>query len=176
MPETNATEIETARTRLRRFTLDDLDDLSLILGDPEVVRHLGTGLPVTREETEVALKSIITNWERVGVGRWAVLDKRSGRLIGWAGLRMLEDTPEVVYLLAKPFWGSGLATEVAAACLAYAFRERRFERIVAITKPDNVASQRVMRKLGMTYEGEAHYYGFDVVQYAISREEFERGA
>ena len=173
---TTAPVIETARTRLRMFTLGDLEDLCVLLGDPDVVRHLGTGLPVSREESEVALRSIIGHWERVGVGRWAVEERETGRLIGWVGLRILEGTPEVVYLLDKEHWGRGLATELARACLTYGFRECRYERIVAITKPANLASQRVMRKLGMTCEGEKRYYGFDVVQYGISREEFEAGA
>jgi ribonuclease HII len=173
--ETIAPEIETARARLRMFTLDDLDDLHAILSDPEVVRHVGTGLPITREETEAALKSIISHWERRGTGRWAVTDKASGRLIGWAGLRLLEGTPEVVYLLTKDYWGNGLATEVARACLSYGFDRRHFGRIVAIAMPANLASQRVMEKLGMRREGEARYYGYDVVRYAILREEFTAG-
>jgi ribosomal-protein-alanine N-acetyltransferase len=176
MSEIIAPETETARARLRMFTLGDLDELFIILSDPEVVRHLGTGLPVTKDEAEVALKSIINHWERNGIGRWAVVDKGSGRLIGWAGLRLLEGTPEVVYLLARNYWGSGLATELGRACLKFGFYERRFERIVAITKPGNLASQRVMKKLGMKYEGEACYYGYDVVQYAISRQEFDDAA
>lgn len=173
MSEMIAPEIETPRARLRMFTLDDLDDLCEILSDPDVVRHIGTGLPITKEETEVALQSIIAHWERAGIGRWAVVDKASGRLIGWAGLRLLEGMPEVVYLLAKDYWGHGLATEIARACLRFGFCERCYGRIVAITKPGNLASQRVMRKLGMKYEGKACYYGYDVVQYTLAREEFD---
>ncbi|MCA1592443.1 MAG: GNAT family N-acetyltransferase [Acidobacteria bacterium] len=156
------------------FTPGDLEDLHAIFGDPDVVRHMGPGQPLSHAETEVALKSIIAHWEQHGIGRWAVVEREAGKLIGFAGIRFLEGTPEVVYLLAKKCWGRGLATEIASACLEYGFRERLYERIVAVTKPANVASQRVMRKLGMKYEGEARYYGYDVVQYGLSRDEYEK--
>ncbi len=172
--QATSTEIETERTRLRLFTLEDLDDLQRIFTDPDVVRHIGAGLPLSRDETEVALKSIIAHWERQGIGRWAVEHKESAKLIGFAGIRLLEGTPEVVYLLDKPYWGQGLATEIGAACLDFGFRVREYERIVAVTKPPNVASQRVLQKLGMKYVGEACYYTYDVVQYALSRDEYER--
>ncbi len=134
----------------------------------------GRGVPLSRDETEVALKSIIAHWERLSIGRWAVVHKATGRLIGFAGIRLLEGTPEVVYLLDKSYWGQGLATEIGAACLDYGFRERRYERIMAVTKPPNLASRRVLQKLGMNYEGEACYYTYDVVQYGMSRDEYER--
>jgi ribosomal-protein-alanine N-acetyltransferase len=85
---------------------------------------------------------------------------------------MLIDTPEVVYHLAKSYWGQGLATEIARASLRYGFEENKFERIVAIAKPDNTASIHVMEKIGMSYERRASYYTYDVVQYSISRESY----
>lgn len=165
-------EIETPRARLRQFTFADLDELHTIFSDPDVVRHIGTGEPLTREETEVALKSIMAHWQRHGIGRWAVVEKASGKLVGFAGIRLLEGTPEVVYLLARRCWGRGLATEIAAACLHYGFGSCRFERIVAVTKPPNFASQAVLRKIGMNYEGKASYYGYEVVQYGLSLAEY----
>ena len=166
-------QIETARLLLRMFTLDDLDDLAPIFGDPDVVRYLGEGKPASREETETALISIIKHWERHGFGRWAVVHKEHRRLIGYGGLRSLYDTPEVVYLLAKEYWGMGLATEIAKACLRYGFETHHFDRIVAIVKPENMASRRVLAKVNMKYEMETSYYNINVVQYTISRAEYQ---
>jgi RimJ/RimL family protein N-acetyltransferase len=165
--------IETARLHLRQFTPGDLDDLYPIFSDVDVVKYMKTGLPVSRAETESALMSIINHWEQHGFGRWAVDDKETGKLIGYGGLRNLDGTPELVYLLAKPYWGMGLATEVANACLKWGFEERNFERIVAVTKPDHAASRRVMEKIGMVYERDATYHDIDVVLYAISRPTFQ---
>lgn len=162
--------VETQRLLLRRLAPADLKDFYAILSDPEVVRYVGTGEPASLAEAEAALLSIGRHWERHGFGRWAVAEKDTGRLIGYGGLRMLIDTPEVVYHLAKAYWGLGLATEVARASLRYGFEEHGFGRVVAVAMPGNGASIHVMEKLGMAYEGRANYFGIDVVQYSVSRE------
>lgn len=161
-------EIETDRLLLRPFTMGDLDKLSLIFGDPEVVRHLGSGLPAKRAETEHALSTIIKHWERHGFGRWAVIFKPTRELIGYGGLRSFHGTPELVYLLAKPFWRIGLATEIAKASLKYGFDEQQFERIIAMASRANTASHRVMEKVGMSFEKTDHIYGMEIVCYSIS--------
>lgn len=166
-------EIETVRLRLRMFTTADLDDLSLIFGDAEVVRHIGSGKPAPREETEVALHSILRHWERHDFGRWAAVDKETGKLIGYGGLRNFEGTPELVYLLARSHWGRGLGTEMAQACLRYGFEDRGFERIIGLVKIANAASHRVMKKVGMDYEKHAIVYGMDVVCYTLSHHIYE---
>lgn len=164
--------IETARLSLRMLGTPDLEDFYRLLSNPLVVRYVGSGLPLTRDETETTLASILSHWERHGFGRLAVIDKATGEFIGFAGLRMLIDTPEVVYHIRPEFWGRGLATEMGHAILRYGFEAHAFARIVAIAKPENSASIRVMQKIGMQYEKHTAYYGIDVVQYAISRELF----
>lgn len=161
-------EIETARLHLRHFTPGDLDDLYPIFSDPDVLTYMKTGEPASRAETERALSSIIKHWEQHGFGRWAVVDKETGKLIGYGGLRNLEGTPELVYLLARAYWGKGLATEIARASLKWGFEERHFERIVAVTRPNHAASRRIMEKVGMIYEKDARYLDVDVVLYSIS--------
>ena len=164
--------IETERLLLRMFRPEDLDDLAGLFRDPDVLKYVGDGKPVDRKESDIALKSIIKHWETHGFGRWAVLDKKRQDFIGFGGLRSLFGTPEVVYHLAKAHWGKGLATELARASLRFGFEERRFDRIVAVAKPQNAASIHVMEKLGMRFEMNTSYYNIDVVQYAIKREDF----
>jgi len=163
--------IETQRLLLRGFELSDLDDLFSILSDPQVARYTGNGQPASLEQTRTALLSIIAHWKRHGYGRWAIVDQ-SNQLIGYGGLRSLFETPEVVYHLGSRHWGKGLATEMAHAALRFGFEERHFERIVAIAMPANVASIRVMQKIGMQYEMHTCYFDIHVVQYGIHREQF----
>ena len=165
-------EIETERLRLRMFRPDDLDDLARLFSDSDVLRYVGDGKPVNREESDKALKSIIEHWTTHGFGRWAVIDKNTQEFVGFGGLRSLLGTPEVVYHLASAHWGKGLATELTRASLRFGFETHQFERIVAITKPPNAGSIHVMEKIGMHYEKRARYYDMDVVQYEIRREEF----
>jgi ribosomal-protein-alanine N-acetyltransferase len=167
------TEIETERLRLRQFTVDDLDELARIFADPQVMKYLGTECqPMTREETETALLSMIRHWERNNFGRWAVISKDDDKLIGCAGLRSYEGTAELVYLLDEPFWGKGLGSEIARACLKYGFEQHDFPRIIAMTRRANSASRNVMEKNGMTYEKEDTPFGVFVVVYEISREQY----
>jgi ribosomal-protein-alanine N-acetyltransferase len=165
-------DLQTPRLTLRRFVPGDVDALYRIFCNPAVTKFIGDGQPANHEETAVALDSIIRHWHRHGFGRWAITDRATDELIGCGGLRSLFGTPELVYLFAEELWGRGLATEVATAILEYGFREKGFERIVAITKPGNTASIRVMQKLGMRFEMDANYYGFEVVQYTIDRDGF----
>jgi len=167
--------IETDRLLLRMFGPEDLDELARLFSDPNVMRYVGDGQPVNREEADKALQSIIKHWQTHGFGRWAAVDKQTREFVGFGGLRSLFGTPEVVYHLAPAHWGKGLATELGRASLRFGFEDRQFDRIVAIAKPLNSASVHVMEKLGMHFEKDARYYDIDVVEYAINRAEFEPG-
>ena len=165
--------IETPRLRLRMFRQEDLDDLATLFADPDVMRYVADGQPTGRKEAHKALDSIIQHWRRHGFGRWAVEDKATREFVGFGGLMSLFGLPEIVYHFATAHWGKGFATEMARAGLKYGFEVHRFDRIVAIAKPDNAASIHVLEKLGMRFEKRTSYYNIDVVQYAIAREEFK---
>jgi ribosomal-protein-alanine N-acetyltransferase len=161
-------EIETERLQLRLFKPDDLDDLFLIFSDPDVVKYLGSGQPARRDETQTALMSIIKHWEVYGFGRWAAICKETRKLIGYCGLRNFQGTAELVYLLSKQYWGMGLATEMARASLKFGFEEKKFERVIAMAKLANVASQRVMNKVGMAFQKNTLIFNIEVALYSIN--------
>lgn len=166
-------KIETNRTHLRLFTPDDLNDLAIIFQKPQVMKYLGlNGEPMSKAETETAMLSMIAHWKRRNFGRWAVISKESGKLIGCAGLRSYEDIAELVYLIDEPFWGRGLATEIALASLDFGFKIHKFERIIAFARPDNQASQKVMEKIGMRLIEKSNIFEVFVVQYEITCQEF----
>jgi len=163
-------EIETARLYLRQFTPDDLDDLYRIYSDSEVMKYIGKGVR-TRAATETALYGMLEHWQQHNFGMWAAVHKIDNKFIGRCGLCFLDKTPEVElgYTLDKLYWNRGLATEASLASLQYGFEVLKLERIVAIARPENTASQRVMQKVGMKYEKNDRYYESDVVYYSISR-------
>jgi ribosomal-protein-alanine N-acetyltransferase len=167
-----ADELETARLRMRPFTLDDLDALCRITADAEVMRYIADGHAITREETATNLRNIIETFQRRGFGRWAVEEKAGGALLGYCGLSQPAESPgvELVYMLARRAWGRGLATEAAGAVLRYGFEELGLERVYALTMPGNARSRRVLERLGLEYQRDAHYYGYDCVCYAVARE------
>src|SRR5207253_11071343 len=121
--------IETERLVLRRFTLDDLDELVALRSDPEVMRYIGNQ---SREKIEQRLRYYIAHYEPHGFGMWGVVHKDRGALVGWCGLIFLDETPEVEvgYGITKSYWGQGLMTEAARASLRYGFERAGLERIV----------------------------------------------
>ena len=172
MPLENSSVIETERLRLRMLHDSDLDDLAALFADPDVMRYVGNGQPTDRAEAQKALTSIIAHWNRHGFGRWAIEDKETKEFVGYGGLRSLFGTPEVVYHFAKRHWGKDFATEMARAALNFGFKVKEFDRVVAIAKPGNAASIHVMDKIGMQFEKQTSYYDIEVVEYAITAQEF----
>jgi RimJ/RimL family protein N-acetyltransferase len=167
--------METSRLHFRKINTCDLDALFLIVTDPDVMKYLGVeaGALMSREEAKDTLEKMVDFWAEHGFGRWAVVNKADGKLIGLCGFRLLENTPELFYMFDKASWGQGLATEAARAILSFGFDELGFERIVAVTRHENTASMRVMTKIGMRYDKEITHSGVDAVCYVAFRSEYQ---
>lgn len=173
------TEIETARLRLRGWKESDLEAYARIAADPLVTRYLAHGEPLTVEQARRAFEWFASHWEEHGYGIWAVEDRETGELIGRIGLARHDDWPEgddkveVGWVLARSHWGRGLATEGALASVRYGFETLGLSRIISIVQAPNAASRRVMEKAGLTYQGQSHWRGHDVLWYAIDRTVWE---
>ena len=171
------TELETARLRMRPFTWDDFEAEAALYADPEVTRYLPRG-PVPPdgvwERTQRVLTHFIAHWSDHGFGVWALIDRASGLLIGHCGLQHLpgDGGVEVLYLVVRARWGTGVATEAAGAALEHGFGRLGLDRIVAVIVPENVASRRVLEKLGMRREGAVDVYGLHAERYALSKDAF----
>lgn len=167
-------ELETTRLRLRPFTPADAGELSLITSDAEVMKFIGEGVTLSEDETRNSVACIIEVFKKRGFGRWAVIHKDLDKLIGYCGFA--SGNPqigvEIAYLLGRPYWGQGLASEAAGACLRYGFEELRLDRIGGVTRPGNSKSRRVLERLGMRYVSEAIYAGYDCVHYSLALNEF----
>jgi RimJ/RimL family protein N-acetyltransferase len=166
--------IETERLLLRPFTPDDLDEFALLCADPEVMRYIGTSEAQSRERAGMRFHALIKHWNDHEFGLWAVIEKAGAEFTGFCGLQYLDNTLEIEvgYRLAKRFWGMGFATEAASASLRFGFEELAVDRIVAVVQPENVASCRVVEKIGLRYVKDAHFYQSDVKYYAITRAEY----
>ena len=174
-PETfTADGVETSRLRLRMFRPADLDALCDITRDPEVMRYIGHGQPLTREETGDNLSRIVAAFGRRGFGRWALELKETGALVGYCGLSLGNDEVgvELAYMLARGAWGRGLALEAGRASLRYGFERLGLRSIAGLTMQDNHRSRGVLERLGMNFVGAAHFYGFDCVHYVVAREDW----
>jgi RimJ/RimL family protein N-acetyltransferase len=161
--------LTTSRLHIRLLQPDDADALYRIYGDPAAMRYVGsTGQARSRDQTGKSLARFIADRERHGYGLWAADLRESGRMIGMCGLIPVEGTGpdvEVVYVLERPAWGQGYATEMARACLDAGFGSFGLERIIALAYPENGPSIRVMEKAGMQPAGTLHAHGHDLVCY-----------
>jgi RimJ/RimL family protein N-acetyltransferase len=148
--------LDTPRLGLRRFTPADLEWLVALYGDADVTRHLG-GVK-TRSQIEDMLAERILRYydEHPGLGMWVTVERATGTSLGFHLLNHIrgESIIQVGYTLAKPAWGRGYATEMAAAVLRYGFVDLNLPRIVGMANLENVASQRVLLKIGLERNGE----------------------
>jgi ribosomal-protein-alanine N-acetyltransferase len=168
-------EIRTGRLLLRCFTEEDFEAYARIMGDRNVGRWFPKGDGYTREESEKSLGTILNHWDKHGFGIWAIVDKTSGALLGRCGLNFIAETSEVEvdFVVTPDSWGRGYATEAGKAALAYGFEKLNLDRIIALAKPDNTASRRVIEKIGMRYIKNAEYWGITCAYYAVSRSQYE---
>lgn len=150
--------LETERLILRHLLPDDLDDLYALYSDPEIRQYFPEGTLTyaeTREELEWFLNGHPAHPE---LGLWATIYKEDGRFIGRCGLLpwTIDGQPEVevAYLLAKEYWGKGLASEAARAIRHHAFDKLNLTRLICLIDRDNQASMRVALNIGMTFEKE----------------------
>jgi ribosomal-protein-alanine N-acetyltransferase len=148
--------LETTRLILREWTNDDTENLFEICSDAQVMKYLGTGKPYENlEQAREFLRWATAYQLENGFCRWAVTLKENKKIIGSCGFARPHGTEEIElgYLLAQNFWGNGFATEAAQACLNYGFGKLGFHEIIAMTDLENVASQKVLEKIGFVQRG-----------------------
>lgn len=165
--------LTTDRLLLRAFEPRDADAYATMMADPEVTRFLGDGKPLDYASAWRQLALIIGHWTLRGFGLWAVEERATGALLGRVGCLEPPDWPgfEIGWVLAKPFWGKGYASEAAAASLRYAREALARDRIISIIRPDNAASIRVAERLGGTSEGLISFHGAPTLVYAYPARE-----
>ncbi|MGE0543770.1 MAG: GNAT family N-acetyltransferase [Dehalococcoidia bacterium] len=190
--------LETERLLLRRFTTADVDNLFALDGDPAVMRYLSGGAATPRDviERDILPRFLRSYEPDAGFGYWAAEERATGAFVGWFSFHPPDgagrDNIELGYRLRRAAWGKGYATEGARALIRKGFTEQGVRRVFATTYQDNLASRRVMEKLGMTLvrtfritptdlgaHGTYHVTSTDVwdgddVEYALEREEWQR--
>ncbi len=151
--------LETDRLTLRPFTARDVAEAIAIYANPENMRFIPGGV-WTEQQTADLIERFSAHARDRGYGLLAVRERCSLQLIGHCGLSTIAETAEteVAYLIDRPFWGRGFASEAAAAVVADGFTRAGVTRIIGLTMLENIASRRVLAKLRMKTIGEAEYF------------------
>lgn len=150
--------IETERLILRNIQLSDIDGMFELDSDPEVHQYLGNKPFTSNSQSEEIIKDIIKQYQDIGIGRWALINKETHEFMGWSGLKLNTITLnghtnfyDVGYRIIKRFWGNGYATESSIAALDYGFNTLNFDTIYGITEKGNEASHKILLKIGLNY-------------------------
>ncbi len=164
------TQLETERLRLRLFNYEDIQIMFELGSDPEIIRYAeNEPLKDLQEARRRLEEGPLSDYEKYGYGRFAVELKETGKVIGFCGIKYIEeiDLPEVGYRYLTEYWGRGIGTEAARACVEFARDDLKIRKLVAMIIPENTASIRVAEKLGMTKGPLIHIYGVEALQYEM---------
>jgi RimJ/RimL family protein N-acetyltransferase len=163
--------LTTERLLLRGFADADFPAYAAMMADTEVTRHLGDGRPLSPPEAWRQMAMFAGHWVLRGFGLWAVEERATGAFVGRIGCWEPHGWPdfELGYVVARPFWGRGYASEGARASLAYAREQLGRDRIISIIRPENARSIRVAERFGATPEREVEFFGAPARIYAYPR-------
>ena len=146
---------QTKRLEHRALTVDDSDAFFALNSHPDVMRFTGEPPLQSLDEAREAIANY-PDFETVGYGRWGCVLKENNSVIGFCGLKYLDDLDvvDIGYRFFPEYWGQGFATEAAGASMEFGFDTLQLKEIVGFVLPGNAGSIRVLEKLGMHEEGE----------------------
>lgn len=174
--------LETKRMILRKLRMEDVPDVHAYASDPEVSRHVAWDTHRSMEDSRTFVGSVIEQYNNGLVSTWGIAEKESGRVIGTCGFvywNIDHGRSEIGYAIGRDYWGRGMMSEAARAMLKFGFGRMGLNRIEARCEVDNIASARVMEKIGMSYEGILREQMFvkgsyrDLKMYAILKREWD---
>ena len=156
MEETGrATVLETERLILRKFTTDDAAFMLELLNEPSFLHNIGDkGVKTVDEAVSYIQTGPMASYQRFGFGVYLVELKETGAAIGLCGLIKRDELPDVDvgFAFLPAYWSRGYASEAAAAVVDFGKKEFGIQRIVAIARPDNTGSIRVLERLKLRFD------------------------
>jgi ribosomal-protein-alanine N-acetyltransferase len=147
--------IETEHLFLRIMNEKNSKNANILNSDVDVVKFTGNQVFLSIEDAKLFLRSY-PDYQLYGYGRWAVIRKIDSQFFGWCGIKYLPsiNEHEIGFRLMKTNWNNGYATEAALACLNYGFKTLHLKTIVGNVRAENKASIQVLKKIGLSLEGE----------------------
>lgn len=161
---------QTPRLNLRETSPLDGKMFYELNNDPEVIKYTGDA-PFESVEAASQFLADYDHFQKYNRGRWAIVDQSTEDILGWCGLKYHEDSGEtdLGFRLFKKYWNKGYATEASHLALQYGFRRLGLDSIIARAVKENVASLRVIDKLGLEYEQDFEDHGSQCEQHRIDK-------
>ncbi|MBN1591920.1 MAG: GNAT family N-acetyltransferase [Candidatus Coatesbacteria bacterium] len=173
--------LRTERLVLRPFELTDALEVQRLAGDRQVAATtVNIPHPYKDGIAEAWIERHAEALDKGEAVHLAICLRDDGRLVGAIALflRLEHNRAEIGYWVGKPYWGNGYCTEAAGEIIRYGFEELELSRIFAEYMAGNVASGRVLEKIGMKYEGRMRQHMIkwdlpqDMIVYGILKEDF----
>ena len=173
------TPLETERLYMRPLEKGDVARLFLLDSNPEVMKYVGQPVLTNLVASEKVIAMIQQQYEDNGTGRFAVIEKESGLLIGWSGIKFITEEInnhnhfyEIGYRFLPEFWGKGYATESAKAFLKRGFDAMNLDKMYAYAHSENQASTYVLEKIGFSRKGSFEEHDGTCFWFEITKEEY----
>lgn len=171
---------ETERLILREIIPSDIDGMFELDSDPEVHKYLGNKPVTEREQISNVINFIRQQYTDNGIGRWAIIDKKTNHFIGWTGLKFVTDLTnnhknyyDLGYRLIKKYWGQGIAIETAIASLNFAFEQLKAGEVYAMADCENDGSNKILKKVGLNFIERFDLDGIEHNWYKIDKNKYE---
>ena len=145
-------KIETDRLIIRSFAEADTDEYAEIASDGRVARYLANTNPRSYEEAAEFVKEQMREESKSGLARYAVILKETNKLIGFAGFKAFDDYTDFGWVLGYEHWANGYGTEAALAVYQYGLQVLKLTDMVAGSVIENVASVKIIERLGLEYQ------------------------
>ncbi len=171
-------QFETKRFIVRPLETGDAEGIFALDSDPEVHEFLGKSPITTMEQAEAVIQHVHKQYKENGIGRLAVIDKETKDFIGWTGLKLEREVREGLayydlgYRFRKKYWGQGIATETALASLKFGFETLNLKEICGAAEARHTASNKVLKKVGLTFIETFEFDGEECNWYRMTREEW----
>jgi ribosomal-protein-alanine N-acetyltransferase len=176
--------LETDRLILRELLESDLEGMFTLDSDPLVHQYLGNNPIKSKQQAKEVIQLIRNQYEKLGIGRFAAIEKSSGDFIGWSGLKLntgekealngYRDFIDIGYRFIPKYWGQGYATESSVATLKFGFETMNYPIIYGAAEVKNIASNKVLQKIGLKFVNDFLYEEKTPCKwYELKKEDYE---
>lgn len=170
--------VETKRLRLEPYALAHASALNAINNEPQIMEFLSDGNSETIADTQAKIANVRHRWETLGFGWWAIIDPRSEKMIGAVCLKHVDNVEgaelEIGWRLTASANGHGYATEAGIAATDYAFDVIGVDHVIAVADERNIASHRVMERIGMQFRSHETHYGALCKTYVLNKSQHRK--
>ncbi|MBU2526472.1 MAG: GNAT family N-acetyltransferase [Bacteroidetes bacterium] len=172
--------VETERLILREILPTDIDGMFELDSDPKVHRYLGNKPITDKDQIVKVINFIRQQYIEHGIGRFAIVDKKTNTFMGWTGLKLEtkrinnhQNYYDLGYRLIRKYWGQGIASESAIASIDYAFNILNLEEVYAAAGCENIASNKIIQKVGLNFIQTFYYEDLKCNWYKIDKNGYD---